>query len=203
MQNVILERMITYWGKLLSPSNQNKWCSLLYNIVYDLHKNGYLQSKWCSFVQTCLNNCGLGYIWLNNTQTNVKRLKLKAKQVLEDQYKQTLTQKLFLHPNCVSYRLSYTENSFATQKYILKLPDFLVISLCSFRMGRNFLWLINENENNKRRHVILTSSSVPPFSGIGSICSNLDTFKHGSFRVNAGRVISAAAVRCGRGRDLI
>jgi hypothetical protein len=33
--------------------------------------------------------------------------------------------------------LFYAEDNFATQKYILKLPDVFVISLCSFRMGRN------------------------------------------------------------------
>lgn len=148
VKHCVQERMVMFWGKLLSPDGQDKWCNLLYKVVYDLHKNGYLHSKWCSFVEDSLNTCGLGYLWLGQTPVNIKWLKTVVKQSLQDQYRQTIFNDILEHPKCVNYRIFCNREKFQIQKYLLDLPDVLVKPLCNYRLGCNKLpGVIGRNQN--------------------------------------------------------
>jgi len=89
LKKIIQERMINYWAKLVSSRVDEKWCNVLYNIVRDQHEHGYLNSKWCSFVKSTLNECGLGYLWTNPI-FNPKWLKTTLKLNLEDQFRQNI-----------------------------------------------------------------------------------------------------------------
>jgi hypothetical protein len=82
--------MSNYWFKLVSPRSEGKWCNLLFNIVRDQHQHGYQKSKWCSFIKTSLDECDLGYLWLNNNPVDPKWLKSQVKLSLEDQFRQDI-----------------------------------------------------------------------------------------------------------------
>ena len=135
----VIERVLNYWAKLESPMSENKWSGLLYRIVRDQHDHGYLKSKWCTFVQSNLNNCGLGFLWIEKKPISLPWFKCKIKQSLSDQYRQNVINDINEHPKCIIYRAFCDTNRFEIQDYLLKLPDFLVKTLISFRLGNNKL----------------------------------------------------------------
>ena len=137
IKKTVKERMVNYWAKLVSTNPVDKWCSLLFHIVRDQHEHGYLYSKWCSFVKLTLNECGLGYLW-NRTDFNLTWLKITLKMSLEDQFRQNILGEINEHPNCEMYRaFCHEDDRYEMQKYLLKLPDYLLQSLCAFRLGKN------------------------------------------------------------------
>ena len=93
----------------------------------------------CNFVKSCLDDCGVGYLWLDQTVLSSTWLKTKVKQSLGDQYKQNILSEIMDHPKCVMYRTYCNEDNFSIENYLLKLPDVLVNPLMSFRLGRNKL----------------------------------------------------------------
>ena len=140
LRKTIQERMVNFWARLLCPQNEGKWCNILYNIVRDQHQHGYLQSKWCTFIKTTLNRCGLGYLWFNNTPVDSSWLKSMVKLSLEDQFKQNILMEINDHAGCVIYKtLCHEDDKYELKSYLLKLPDYLLYPLSAIRLGRNRL----------------------------------------------------------------
>ena len=154
---VIKSKMVMFWNGLLDNSS-NKWSQVLYNIVLEHDKKGYLQSEWCSHIRKILNDCGLSYLWQQQNHVNKEWLKKTIKIRLEDQYKQQWLTACDENPKCSNYRI-YANHSF--QKYLTLLPENLRVPLTKYRLSNSRLpGVLARNYNNTDDNTICTQCNT-------------------------------------------
>ena len=78
-------RMLCFWGKLVSSE---KLSSKIYNLTYNLYKNGTNGLKWIDFIKKTFDEIGLSFIFTNQLEINPNWIKVHAKQILCDQFVQ-------------------------------------------------------------------------------------------------------------------
>ena len=77
--------MLCFWSKLVSSE---KLSNKIYNLIYNLHKNGTNDLKWIDFIKKTLDEIGLSFIFTNQLEINPNLIKVHAKQILCDQFVQ-------------------------------------------------------------------------------------------------------------------
>ena len=61
--NVLVKMsMVRFWSSLIS-SKTGKYSSKLYDILFDLYKNGIYSSKWVQAIQDILIETGFDCVW--------------------------------------------------------------------------------------------------------------------------------------------
>ncbi|XP_074661598.1 uncharacterized protein LOC141914230 [Tubulanus polymorphus] len=140
-------RMVKFWGHLIL--HEETYSGKMYRILYNSHLNGS-QSKWISCIESILQNCGLGNIWLEQTFPNIPYLGELVKLRLEDQFKQTWHGSMVLSSKLDTYRIFKTD--WGQEKYLSSLPRSLRISLCRFRCSNHKLPIETGRYENKPRN---------------------------------------------------
>ena len=134
----IKTRIVSYWHRLLTCPTQ-KLASTMYNIVSHITHMGFNELKWSSYVKSILDECGLGYIWLNQHTTtrevSTSWLKAKVKTSLCDQFSQNWQEMIDTNKNCQAYKC--LKSTHGVEQYLLRLPFNCRNIICKFRC-RNF-----------------------------------------------------------------
>ena len=130
LQVLINARMIGFWQKIVSGKKE-KISRMLYNIIYNLHREGVFQSNWLAHVKNILVKNDLSNYW-NDQQVprNVclsKIVKTKCKESFISEWNANI----FLSSKCTNYIIFKT--NFGLEKYFSLLPCDLAYSLSKFR----------------------------------------------------------------------
>ena len=144
---LIKSRMISYWGQLIT-GKQSKLSYKLYMVLLDLYINNEYCSQWIKCIHQTLVELGLNNIWLS-TDFNPNWLKLKAKQILKDQFIQSWNQQLENSGTCTLYK--HIKNNLVIENYLLILPRHLSIPICKFRCRNLKLAVVKGRYNNISR----------------------------------------------------
>ena len=113
-------RIIKYWAKLVT-GKQDKLLVIMFKLAFRKHENDFL---WLSFVKQTLDECGLSYLWNDQSVVNIPWLNANLKQILTDQFKQLWLsdiQNSSKTPNCRIFK-----NELKLENYfnILSYADF-------------------------------------------------------------------------------
>jgi hypothetical protein len=90
-------------------------------------------SGWLSKVRDILNQCGFGFIWLDDMIINTKVLKQIMELHNTDINRQTWLSEVFNNSCCFNYRIFKTDLFF--EKYLIQLNYSDRLALCRFRCG--------------------------------------------------------------------
>ena len=110
--------MICYWAKLVCSNSSN----LHTNIYRIVNRNTF---AWLNFVKSILDECGLSYIWREQTCISATWLKKKVKTILIDQFIQNWRETLFNSPKGLNYRVF--KDTLDLETYLVILPTKHVI----------------------------------------------------------------------------
>ena len=99
--------------------------------MYSLQTKGVYNFKWVSYIKSILENCGLNYLWNNQTQINIIFLKRHVKQILVDQFFQSWHSDIINASKGEFYSIFKTE--FGMERYLLKLSPVERINICRIR----------------------------------------------------------------------
>ena len=85
----IKARVASFWSKIIEPvDDTTKLSSLLYNTVYNLHKNCNFKSSFVENAKNIIESCGFSGFWIYQSVPNPKWFSLAIFQRLKDQYMQ-------------------------------------------------------------------------------------------------------------------
>ena len=112
--------------------------------------------KWLKYVKSTLDNLGLSYLWLNQSQlSNMSKGQFKnlIKTRIRDQFVTNWRSDVFESDSCVIYRMFKDE--FKESAYIKILPKFMVQQMAKFRCRSNKIPVSvfrydNDLENDKK-----------------------------------------------------
>ena len=128
----IKARMVNYWARIVHY-HENRFNCILYHLILSKCNNDHASFKWLDFIKDILNECGLSYVWndegLHNF--NIKWLKELVKQILNDQFQQTLLSNMRNSSKASNYILFKENCDF--EDYLDILSDKERITLCKFR----------------------------------------------------------------------
>ena len=128
----IKARMVNYWARIVHY-HENRFNCILYHLILSKCNNDHANFKWLDFIKDILNECGLSYVWndegLHNF--NIKWLKELVKQILNDQFQQTLLSNMRNSSKASNYILFKENCDF--EDYLDILSDKERITLCKFR----------------------------------------------------------------------
>ena len=80
-------QIVKYWFKILN-SSPKRIIRKVYNILLQDSINGKI--NWVSKLKDFLYSIGLGYVWMNQDPTQEKYVLLYCKQIMSDNFKQTM-----------------------------------------------------------------------------------------------------------------
>ena len=104
-------RMITFWANMIYS---NKLSTSLYALLYKQN------SQWVKCVKGILDDCGLSYIWHNQSFSSISSLKRQVFHSLLDQFTQSWRSDVFASPKGMNYRIF--KERLQLENYLLKLP---------------------------------------------------------------------------------
>lgn len=126
----IKSRMIGMWKRLVC-NKQDKISAMLYKLLFNMHKKDFFHSKWITYIENILNDCGFSEYWIAQNVPKCINLSKLVKQRLCDQFKQNWYTTIFNSPKCLNYRIF--KYNHGLEFYLLNLPDDLKKALCNFR----------------------------------------------------------------------
>ena len=115
-------RMITFWANMVYS---NKLSTCIYALLYKQN------SQWVKFVKSILDECGMSYVWQNQSFCNFSWLKNRVFHSLLDQFTQSWRSNVFTSPKGINYRMF--KEDLKLENYLLKLPVKKYKLLCRFR----------------------------------------------------------------------
>ena len=123
-------RTIMYWANLVQPKRE-KLPSKLYMLAvkFDL--------PWVKNVKKIFDDCGLSYIWNNQSFVNRNWLKSHVKMILMDQYKQFWNGEVFNSPKGLNYRIFKNELEYERYLDVLSTNDRILLTkfrTCNFKL---------------------------------------------------------------------
>jgi hypothetical protein len=98
---------------------------------------GIIKCAWLENVQNILNNCGLSYIWQQQTFPSIEWLKNMVHEKCKDQYVQSWYSAVREGSKCINYRILKLSHVF--EPYLLTLPQKYRTVLTKFRCRNNKL----------------------------------------------------------------
>ena len=113
---------ITFWANMIYS---NKLSTSLYALLYKQN------SQWVRCVKGILDDCGLSYIWHNQSFSSISSLKRQVFHSLLDQFTQSWRSDVFASPKGMNYRIF--KERLQLENYLLKLPFKKCKLLCRFR----------------------------------------------------------------------
>ena len=85
--------------------DQSKLSNLMYKLLFSLYMKGIIKCAWLENVQNILNNCGLSYIWQQQTFPSIEWLKNMVHEKCKDQYVQSWYSAVREGSKCINYRI--------------------------------------------------------------------------------------------------
>ena len=149
----IKTRMLCFWFKLISPSN-NKLSSTIYKLLLKIHNNSNNthENSYLKFIRSCLIEVGLPNLW--NSQDvvgiNFSWFKSHVNQRLKDLFIQDWYSHIDNDSIFTNYRLFKT--SFKQEDFLKFLPNDCAITLVRFRTTNNCLPVNTLRYENIDRH---------------------------------------------------
>ncbi len=124
-------KMVNFWHKLVK--GDQKLSGKMYRLIFHLHDNQQLESKWLSYLKSVFDECGFSEIWNVQQFVNTNFLKNNVKQRLQDQF----IQKWFSDISSTSRGEFYGnfKDTFILEPYLLRLTHALRIYICKLRTG--------------------------------------------------------------------
>ena len=104
----------------------------MFNIGKEQFDKGCLISKWFTHVKNEIGKCGLPGIW-NDRNLKSEQLKIVVNQILSDQFRQDWYDTINSDRRFKIYKR--IKKSFKFESYFEKLPNYLAINFCRFRLG--------------------------------------------------------------------
>ena len=126
----IKARLASYWSKLVE-NQSNKLTSVMYTIIYHMHKNNHYRSKYIESIKEIIETNGFSGFWLSQNVINSKWFSKCFEQKLKDQYIQSWSALVDSHSSGTNYRIF--KDSFGTSEYLKILPNYFTKLLFSFR----------------------------------------------------------------------
>ena len=128
---IVKSRAVTFWNKIVVKDSP-KLSTIIYKLMLALHKDELVKCNWMHFIESTLNELGIGYIWLNQCDSiNYTWLKNIVTQTLSDQRKQEWNSDVNSSSSCINYRLF--KNELCYEKYLNILSPNLRIAYTRFR----------------------------------------------------------------------
>ena len=163
-------RMISFWLKLATDDNENKFAVKMFYYLKSLHDEGIVYFKWYAFVKKILDDCGFSHFWYNIGNVNSKWLVEAIKLRLKDQFKQEWQHDIMHSNKTIVYRIY--KDTHCYEIFLSKLNSKSRLALCRFRLSnhklpiergrfsniereRRFCQLCNENMIGDEFHFIL------------------------------------------------
>ena len=102
----IKARVASFWSKIIEPCDgPTKLSYLLYNIIYNLHKDSNFKSSFAENVKNIIESCGFSGFWITQSVPNPKWFSLVIAQKLKDQYMQEWATHLKTASSGTNFRL--------------------------------------------------------------------------------------------------
>ena len=117
-------RMISFWCKLVN-SQGDKLSSTLFGVLRKYN------NKWCNYIKSILNDCGLPYIWQTMNPMNPSSIKKAVFEILYNQFHHSWYSDMNNSSKGLNYRIFKT--SFCLENYLLSLPYKHLKYFCRFR----------------------------------------------------------------------
>ena len=130
LQVFINARMIGFWQKIVSGKKE-KISRMLYDIVFNLHKEDVFHSDWLLYIKDTLDKNGLLNYWNDQYAPKNVCLSKKVKNTCKDAFISEWKSSIFYSPKCINYRIF--KKDFGLEKYFSILPCDLVYCLSNFR----------------------------------------------------------------------
>ena len=108
-------RMLSYWSKLV---NSSKLGNSLYQLMLKVRNQNHYNFRWINFIESVLNNTGLGHIFINQSGFVEKAV---LSRILQDQFIAQWYSDMANSSRGQFYGLFKTEFSF--EHYLTKLQD--------------------------------------------------------------------------------
>ncbi len=112
-----------------------KLCCVMYQCLLKLYNENTLKSPWLSYIRTLLNNSGMSDVQICQDVSNYLWLKSSFEGSVKDQWVTEWRSLLSSKSSCISY-VSY-KDSFALERYLVKLPKFLGFHCVDCRLRTN------------------------------------------------------------------
>ena len=139
LSRLVKERMINYWYRSIT-GKEIKLSTIVCNILKLLNDQDIYSSPWIKFIHTTLNELGMSNIWDDYGQLNKLWLKSAIKLRLNDTYFQKWQNKINDSTVCLNYRI--IKNDIKLERYLIKLPFSLRLSLTRFRCANHRLPIV-------------------------------------------------------------
>jgi hypothetical protein len=149
IEQIVKQRVCNFWARIVSGSG-TKISAIMYRILRNLADSGAYKSKWISYVESTMNNSGLGYIWLNEDPHNITWFKETLKQRLSDIYLQKWSEEISNSGHCSTYKV--IKEDYKLEDYLLKLDMRSALTLCRFRAGSTKLPVVVGRYKKIERH---------------------------------------------------
>lgn len=128
----IKSHIISFWAKLITVNeDKKKLSSLMYDFIYQMHKNSLCRSSYLENVKNIIDSCGFTGIWHTQNPVNPKWFKLAITQKLNDQFLQEWSGFLDNASSGTNYRL-YKDNP-KQSDYISALSSYYCKIFIAFR----------------------------------------------------------------------
>ena len=88
LRNKVKMRMISYWNRVVSSSNENKICGLLYRLALILLNDDAREFQWLRYIKGIFNAAGLNYVFDLQGELPFDAYKLILKQQMNDEFLQ-------------------------------------------------------------------------------------------------------------------
>ena len=132
----IKQRVVGFWARILS-GKEAKLTRLVYDQVRDMYTQNLLRSDWLEFLRGTLDECGMLNIWESNQIMSVNVLKSRVQDKLKENFIQKWSNDLSNMPSCDVF-VNFKTN-FALEPYLTKLPPYLRLAFCRFRLSNTRL----------------------------------------------------------------
>ena len=127
----IKSRMLCFWFKLIQEDRKNKYCSVMYQLMYNLHPSLGC-SLWLKYIKSILDSVGLSDVWFTQgTNVQYEWFKAYVKRCLSDQSLQSWHSNIDNSNKCINYKIFKKELKF--EDYLIHLPPSLRYSYSKFR----------------------------------------------------------------------
>ena len=74
LQGTINKRLMSFWLRLLNKE-ESSLAHIIYMIAHNLFVRDVYKAKWLCRVKNIVDNCGLSYLWLNQTMMDTNHAK--------------------------------------------------------------------------------------------------------------------------------
>ena len=126
-------RMLTYWYKLVTCTNKNKFSCVMYRFLLKLQEKDVFHSTFLLKVEDTLKAIGQHSFWINQAHLRSSpAFKVLMKKCLRDKYIQDWYNEVNVKDVCYNYRMFKT--SFGMERYLIVLPESLAKKMLHFRV---------------------------------------------------------------------